>query len=126
MKRKILAYYSIFLGLSVIAMWIMILLNGSLQEGNIELSFHLFSEFFMAFICVYSGILLLKQNQTGRLLNLTGLGMVIYSVLNAAGYYGERGDFSIMIMFTVLLILTITAISVNLTIPKETKVLSWP
>ena len=126
MKRKILAYYSIFLGLSVIAMWIMILLNGSPQEGNIELSFHLFSEFFMAFICVYSGILLLKQKQTGRLLNLTGLGMVIYSVLNAAGYYGERGDFSIMIMFTVLMILTITAISVNLTIPKETKVLSGP
>ena len=126
MKRKILAYYSIFLGLSVIAMWIMIQLNGSPQEGNIELSFHLFSEFFMAFICVYSGILLLKQNQTGRLLNLTGLGMVIYSVLNAAGYYGERGDFSIMIMFTVLMILTIIAISVNLTIPKETKVLSRP
>jgi len=35
---------------------------------------------------------------------------VIYSVLNAAGYYGERGDTAMMVMFIVLLLLTISAL----------------
>lgn len=121
MKRKILAYYSIFIGSSVIAMWTMILLKDSLQEGKTELSFHLSSEFIMALLCLFSGILLLRQKQAGKLLNLTGLGMVVYSVLNAAGYYGERGDYSIMIMFIILLILSIIAIFINLGIKQHLK-----
>lgn len=114
MKTKIIAYYSIFIGISVIAMWIMILLTQTLPEGKTELSFHLFSEFLMAVLCLVSGILLLQNKPIGRLLNIIGSGMVIYSVLNAAGYYGERNETQMMIMFIVLFILTIAAIYLHL------------
>jgi len=114
MKTKIVAYYSIFLGISVITMWIMIFQTETPPEGRIELSFHLFSEFIMALLCLVSGILMLRNKPMSRFLNILGLGMVIYSVLNAAGYYGEKNEFPMMIMFIMLLILTTIAIFLNL------------
>lgn len=92
----------------------MILLTETPPEGKTELSFHLFSEFLMALLCLVSGFLLLKNKPISKLLNVLGLGMVIYSVLNAAGYYGEKNEIPIMIMFIVLLILTSIAIFFNL------------
>ena len=41
----------------------------------------------MALICITSGVLISKKQETGNLLALAGHGMVIYSVLNAAGDY---------------------------------------
>lgn len=121
MKTKIVAYYSIFIGISVIAMWVMILQTETPPEGKIELSFHLFSEFLMAVLCLISGILLLGKKPISRSLNILGLGMVVYSVLNAAGYYGENNDTSMMIIFILLLILTSIAICLNLDIRIATK-----
>jgi hypothetical protein len=119
MNIKIVAYYSIFIGISVIALWIMILLTESPPEGRTELSFHLFSEFLMALLCLVSGILLLGNKPMGKLLNILGLGMVIYSVLNAAGYYGERNEIQMMILFITLLILTTIALFLNLIIASN-------
>ena len=113
MKIKIVGYYSIFIGIAVIAMWTMILFTQNPPEGRTELSFHLLSEFIMAFLCLLSGILILKNNPLGKFLSILGLGMVIYSVLNAAGYYGENNDLQIMIMFIALLILTSIVVVIN-------------
>lgn len=114
MKIKIVGYFSIFIGISVIAMWTMILHTQIPPEGKTELAFHLFSEFLMALLCLFSGILLLRNKPFSRLLNILGLGMVIYSVLNAAGYYGEQKQLPMTILFIVLLILTSTAIFFHL------------
>ena len=119
MRNKLVASYSIFIGISVIAMWMMILANEKTPEGRIEMSFHLFSEFLMACICIMSGILLLKNNLLGKPLNIFGLGMVLYSVINAAGYYGELNNSPMMIMFVTLTILTLIAL--KLSINKTTK-----
>jgi hypothetical protein len=122
MKSRIVAFYSIFIGISVIVMWIMILLTETPPEGKTELSFHIFSEFLMALLCLISGILLLRHKPISRFINIIGLGMVIYSVLNAAGYYGEKNDTAMMIMFIILLILTTIAILLSLDkqIPNKT------
>ena len=113
MKIKIVGYYSIFIGIALIAMWTMILLTQIPPEGKTELTFHLLSEFIMALICLFCGILMLVNRPVGKFLNVLGLGMVIYSVLNAAGYYGERNELQTMIMFIVLLISTSLAIIIN-------------
>lgn len=110
MKIKIIGYYSVFIGISVIAMWTMILLTQNPPEGKTELVFHLFSEFLMALVCLVSGILLLRNKPFARLLNILGLGMVIYSVLNAAGYYGEQKQLPMMILFIALFIVTLTSL----------------
>lgn len=115
MKEKFIGYYSVFIGISVIALWIMILFKQSPPEGKTELAFHLFSEFLMAMICLVSGILLLKKNHIGKPLNFIGLGMAIYSILNAAGYYGQNSNFYMMIMFILLFIVTMTALLFHFT-----------
>lgn len=114
MKTKVAGYYSVFIGISVIAMWLMILKNGSVPEGRTELSFHLFSEFLMASVCIVGGILLLRKNSLGKPVTSIGLGMVLYSVLNAAGYYGELGNTPMMIMFIFLFVLSMVALLINL------------
>lgn len=110
MVTRIIAIYSMFLGVSVIGMWLMILNTQTIPEGQTELGFHLFSEFLMATLCLVSGFLLLKNKTIAVPLNFIGLAMVIYSVLNAAGYYGERGETPMMVMFTVLFLLTTAAL----------------
>lgn len=121
MKIKIVGYYSIFIGIAVITMWTMILFTQHPPEGKTELTFHLFSEFVMAILCIFSGILILKNKAFGKSLNILALGMVIYSVLNAAGYYGENNEVQMMIMFVALSILTSIAVIINFNIILTTK-----
>lgn len=111
--RKTIGIYSILLGISVIATWAVILPSGTIAEGRIELGFHLYAEFAMAVICLVSGVMLLNNRPFAVETNMGGLGMVTYSVLNAAGYYGERGETSAMIVFIILFVLTVTAISLH-------------
>jgi lipopolysaccharide export LptBFGC system permease protein LptF len=114
MKIKIVGYYSIFIGIAVIAMWTIILFTQYPPEGKTELTFHLISEFIMAFLCLLSGILILRNKSIGKHLSILGFGMIIYSVLNASGYYGENNEVPMMLMFIALSILTSIAVIVNL------------
>jgi len=107
MKNRIIGAYSVFLGLSLVGLWIMILLNGDIPEGRTEMSFHLTSEFLMALLAFISGILLWRDRPRARLLSVLAHGMVIYSVLNAAGYYGERSNTGMMLMFILLLLISL-------------------
>jgi len=87
-------------------MWIIILLNGQIEEGRVEFLFHLSSEFLMALFCFFAGILVLKKHISGTGLSIAGHAMLIYSVLNAAGYYAERGYVLFPILFIILFILS--------------------
>lgn len=102
MFSKITAVYSIVIGISVLGMWSMIIMTGGITEGPVEISFHLASEFLMAILLLISGIGLLSGKMYGRKLFLISNGMLIYSVLNAAGYYGQSGDIAMTIMFSAI------------------------
>ena len=119
MKNKIIGIYSLVMGICIIAMWLIILRGSSLPEGRTELSFHLASEFLMATLCIVGGILVLRRRHPGRLLNMAALGMLIYSVLNAAGYYGEREETPMMIMFIVIAIASLIIFRLHFTAGKE-------
>jgi hypothetical protein len=108
--KPLISIYSILIGLAVIAMWAVILLTQHLQEGKVALGFHLYSEFSMAVICLVSGVMLLKNMKFARETNMAGLAMVVYSTLNAAGYYGQKGETAMMVMFIALAVLSIAAI----------------
>lgn len=110
MKLKVIAFYSFFLGISVIGMWAMILLTGNIAEGKTEISYHLISEFMMAVVCICAGVTILQGKKLGPSLALIGHGMVIYSVLNAAGYYGQRGQTGMTVMFIGLLVISFLVI----------------
>lgn len=106
MARKVFAGYSILVGVCMLGMWSMILLTGGVSEGTIEISLHLVSEFLTAILLLISGICVLKNKVYGNKLSLISNGMLIYSVLNAAGYYGQRGNLPMLCMFTIIFIIS--------------------
>jgi hypothetical protein len=121
MKNKFIAFYLFFIGISVIGMWLKILQTQTPPEGETEFSFHLFAEFLMATVCIVGGFLQLLKAKHAKTMSIAGLSMVIYSVLNAAGYYGERGGTAMMVMFICLFILSVIAL-VLILIDKKSEI----
>lgn len=110
MLRKIIAVYSLVIGISIIGLWVMLMLTGEITEGKFEISFHITSEFIMAITLLIAGYGLLKGKIFARSVFLISNGMLIYSVLNAAGYYGESKDFIMMFMFLLILLISILSL----------------
>ncbi len=106
-----IAAYSVILGVSIIGLWILLLLNGDIPEGSTEMGFHLFAEFFMAVICILGGFMIIYKKKHAREISIAGLAMVIYSVVNAAGYYGQRDEISLVILFILIGLLSLAAIA---------------
>lgn len=117
--KKIIAVYSLMLGISVLAMWTVLLTGGAVTQGTIETGFHLYAEFIMAVICIVSGGLMLANRPLSVETNIAGHAMVVYSVLNAAGYYGEKGNLTMMYVFLTLFVLSVSAISIGYQLLKS-------
>jgi len=107
----LIGYYTAFLGLAVIVAWFQILLNEPITEGKSELIFHLFSEFIMALVCITGGYKFLKKQKTGLFLIVIAHSMIIYSVLNAAGYYAEKEKFALTLVFLLLFIISVLVLA---------------
>lgn len=119
MRTKIIAGYSIFLGISILGMWGFILTTEEVPEGPVELTFHLISEFLMALSALTAGILMFRNHRYGKSLGIVAHGMVLYSVLNASGYYAERGETLFPLLFLLLMLVSLWSIA-QLVIKKET------
>jgi hypothetical protein len=63
----------------------------------------------MAVGCLTAGILIIRKNRSGIVLAVAAHGMVSYSVLNAAGYYAERGEIIFPQMLMVICIMSVIA-----------------
>ncbi len=110
--KKAIGIYSITLGISIIGLWVFILMKGDMKEGPFESTFHLISEFLMATLCILGGLQALSQQKAIPLPLLTiAHAMVIYSVLNAAGYYAETSGIIMALPFIILC--TISAITLK-------------
>ncbi len=91
-----LAYYSVFIGIIIIVKWIFILISDEIKEGRYEITLHVFSEFLMAIISILSGFMIFNKKIKGYIINLVAQSMIIYSVINAIGYYLELRETGIM------------------------------
>jgi hypothetical protein len=60
----------------------------------------------MAILLLISGISILRGKIYGRTIFLISNGMLIYSVLNAAGYYGQRNNFAMVGMFAIIFVIS--------------------
>lgn len=73
---------------------------------------HLAAELVTAGLLVTGGVLLITGGMTG--LALAGLGMLLYTVIASPGYLIARHQRAPAVMFTVLAVFTIAAISLVL------------
>jgi peptidoglycan/LPS O-acetylase OafA/YrhL len=117
--KKAIAIFSIVIGLCVSIMWVLLLITGKTTEGPIALGFHLYSEFAMAGVLLVSGIMMFGSRKDAAITNMGGQGMLVYSVLNAGGYYGQKGETGMMALFIALFCFAVGAICLHYQLLKN-------
>ncbi|HDZ17002.1 MAG TPA: hypothetical protein ENH75_01845 [archaeon] len=76
--------------------------------------FHITSEFIIGILSLLSGILLLIGLSWALYFFNLAMGLVIYAVVNSAGYYGQKKQWPIVIMFGLILITSVSLVILNL------------
>ena len=117
--KKIISYYTILLGFGIIILWIIILSSDGMSEGNISSTFHLISEFGMAALCLIAGLQQILIRKASLLLMIVAHAMIIYSVINAAGYYGQQSGLLSTLPFAILGLFSVLILSMQATYLKK-------
>ena len=109
--------YSIILGIGIIGLWIMLLVSKQVPELETEpiaITFHIIAEGTMGLISVVSGILMLVNLLWAIYPFCVAMGLVIYAVINSAGYYAQKKEWPFVIMFGVILLASTILIVLNI------------
>lgn len=104
------AFYALVVGTFMLGFWIVLLVAGEIPElttAPYEIGYHLLAEFLTAVALLASGIGLLGGRSLARRLYPVALGLLLYTVVNSAGYYAQLGDVAMVGMFTVLTVATL-------------------
>ena len=79
--KKVIGYYQLFVGVSIILLWGMLYLTDQITEletARIEIGFHIFTEVTMAVVLIISGILYLKASKYFKEVFFIATGMLLY------------------------------------------------
>ena len=102
-------------GFMIIAQWIFFLATGSvpeLQTEPIAIGFHLAAEFLTALSLLVAGIGLLRKAANARNFGFFAAGMLAYTVIVSPGYFAQLGQWPLVGMFAVLLILDVFSVMI--------------
>ena len=112
--RRTAAGYTIIVGLAMIGLWIMLLMTGQdpqlqteLRTIPIAISMAITSDFLTAAVLIAAGFGLIMNSEWAAKVFLLAMGFLFYSVVNAAGLYGQRGDIPFISMFAVIFVLAV-------------------
>lgn len=106
--------FGIAVGVLILAQWVFFLATAQvpeLESAPFEIISQLTAEFMTATVIITSAIGVLKERPWARRAYLLASGMVIYSVVNNAGYFIQLGEWPLVFMFAVLLLLAVVSIS---------------
>jgi hypothetical protein len=107
------AVLALIVGVGMIGQWAMFLVAGQVPELETEplrVRFHLAGEFVTAIALLVSGIALLTDQAWGRWFYLLAAGMLLYTVIVSPGYFADRGQWALVGMFAILLLLALVSI----------------
>jgi len=113
MRKKIdntCGIFGILIGCMMVGQWTMFILTGQvleLQTAPLSIGFHLAAEIATALGLVISGIAIIKRIPWGKISLLVANGLLIYSVLASPGYFAQSGQWEMVIMFAVILVLAV-------------------
>ena len=109
--------YAIIVGLGIIGLWTMLVLTKQVPELKSEpvaIKFHITAEFTMGILSILSGIFLLIGLSWAPYFFVLAMGLVIYAVINSAGFYGQRKQWSFVIMFGIILTASVSLALLNI------------
>lgn len=120
--RKIASIYSIFMGVSMIGMWLMFWSTGEIPELETEpirIGAHLAAEFATAFLLITAGVSILKRCEIGLNLFQVSMGMLIYTLIQSPGYFAQQADIEFVVMFGVFMAFALFFTGHSLRNPEE-------
>jgi hypothetical protein len=127
MLKKVSSIFSIIVGISIIGMWGMFYFSGQIVELStkpIDITFHLINEFTTAILLLLGGYGLLRNRNWAARVHFLSMGMLLYSLLTANGYFTQKGVIPMTILFSILTIITVVlVISSILSKDKRVKIL---
>ena len=112
-SMRFAGWYGVVVGLLMAGQWGFFLATGNVPElktAPIELAFHLAAEFVTAVALFVSSAALLRRARWARATYAVASGMLIYSVIVSPGYFAQQGQWPLVLMFAVLLLLTLTSL----------------
>ena len=116
-------------GLGLLVLWIVLLsknLVPDLKTETVKTTAHIFSEFLTALVLLVAAFGLLKNKNWGAKTFLVGDGMLLYSVINAAGYYSGQGNkYMLYVFLMVLVILFQGSLQIHLRRMENLQILLW-
>lgn len=115
--KKAASIYSFFMGISMIAMWSIFYVTGSIPEIQtkpIELSMHIAAEFFTAILLIVGAIGLFTNKIWGLKVYLLSMGMLLYTLIMSPGYFLQQGQIPFVIMFFVFIVLAVAFIILSI------------
>lgn len=112
-KSKFPSVFAIIVGVGMLGLWIMLISTGQVDEFETipyEIALHLAGEFLTAIILIIASVLTLSKNDKGKSLINVAFGALLYTVIVSSGYYLQRSELPMVIMFAVLFIVTIISL----------------
>ncbi len=113
MRTRTIAYYCAGVGALMGLQWLFFLVTGNVPELETEplaIAFHLAAELATALALILAGMGLLRRARWATPVTLLALGMLLYTIINSAGYFAEQGVWGMVAMFGVLLVLTLLCV----------------
>jgi hypothetical protein len=115
--RRAVGWFQLLAGVAVLGLWTLLLLGGQVpevQEGRVDIWFHVAAEVAMAVALVTAGLGVLRRAVWARGVSLLALGLLAYSAVNSPGYYAEQGDWAMVGMFAGVLLAAVASLAVVL------------
>ncbi|MFX1464468.1 MAG: hypothetical protein ACFFBF_15710 [Promethearchaeota archaeon] len=109
--------YAIVIGIGIIGLWTILLRTNQVPELKTEpvaIKLHITAEMIMGILSLLSGIFLLIGLSWAPYFFILAMGLIIYAVINSAGYYGQRKQWLFVIMFGVILVASVSLTILNI------------
>jgi hypothetical protein len=120
--RRLASIYSIFVGISMIGLWIMLLTTGQVPELAVEpyrITAHILAEVVTAVLLLVSGFGILTKKTWGLKMFLFAQGALFYTLIASPGYYVQLGFTPMVVMFGMLLVITLIFIGFLISRPEK-------
>ncbi|QVK17927.1 hypothetical protein KHQ81_14035 [Mycoplasmatota bacterium] len=111
--KKVASIYAIFMGISMIGMWIVFYLSSSIPEINtkpVELGMHVLAEILTAIVLILAGIMMWLRKKRAKTIYFLASGMLLYTLIMSPGYFLQKKEIGFTIMFASFLIILIIII----------------
>jgi uncharacterized membrane protein HdeD (DUF308 family) len=122
--KKWTAISMIMIGILVLSLWTLLLTSHQVPELKTEfwsIATHIIAETLMAILLIISGIKAIKDPLSNHKIIPFALGTLSYSLVNSSGYYLEKGEYFMVVVFTLLLLFAIYTLINQIKSPTSMK-----